>query len=110
MTLLPRSAISPVAVPSAGTSVPSGAITRTVQAIMLPTPWRAFSRAVARSSSPFHSGRQSQIMAGPNVSVSPYRWVTSKPSSAIRRRIAGVGGAPPVATFTGCSSGAAPGA
>jgi hypothetical protein len=77
---------------------------------MLPTPCLALIRACPSASSPSHSGRQSQSIAGPNVSVSPYRWVTSKPSSPIRRRIAGDGGAPPVATRTVRSSGPACGA
>jgi hypothetical protein len=36
-----------------------------VNAIMFPTPWRAFSRACASVSSPSHSGRQSHNIAGP---------------------------------------------
>ena len=71
MTLLPRSAICPVVSPSAGASAPSSVTTRTAHEIMFPTPWRAFIRACASPSSSLHSGRQSQIIAGPNVSVSP---------------------------------------
>jgi hypothetical protein len=47
------------------------------------------------------SGRQSQIAAGPYVSVRPYGWVTSIVTSISRRRSVVEGGVPPVVTRTG---------
>ena len=58
-------AISPCAVPSAGTSAPSASITRTDEVTSVPTPWRALIRACSAAGRPSHSLRQSQISEGP---------------------------------------------
>ncbi len=98
--LLPRSAISPKVRPSAGTSVPSGVMTRGAWLMTFPTPCRALSCACSAIGNVLHSLRQSQITTGPKLSVSPYKWVTSIPRSAALARMAGVGAAPPVPNRT----------
>ena len=64
------------------------------------SPCRALKEAYSSGEREFHSGRHRQYNAGPNVSVSPYEWVTSNPKFFIRESIAGEGGAPPVRTWT----------
>src|SRR5580704_10248109 len=46
MTVLPRMTISPIVLPSAGTSATSSSTTRTPSAVTMPTPWRACSAAL----------------------------------------------------------------
>ena len=90
----------PTSAPSRGTSPPDPSTTRTVHEIVLPTPCRARRTARSSAESRSHSERQSQITTGPNVSVRPYRWVTSRLSAAHRSSRLGEGGAPPTATIT----------
>src|ERR1035438_1951697 len=101
MTALPCTTISPSDCASQGTSPLSASTTRKSPLVKSSTPWRALILALSPEDSAACSGSGAQTLMKGDVSVSPYTWVTSQPSSPSTLSIVtAAGGAPAVTTWT----------